>query len=228
MSTTVLPHPAAGERRASTPAAPVAAPAAEAPVLGTRIRGIEELLPPGERVLWVGAPHRRSVARDVLHVRALAIYFGLLLLVPLVGASGDAAGALVRGAGVVLPVAVAVVLFASVLAQLVARTTVYAITDRRVAMRIGIALPMTINLPLDTIVSADLRPRRDGLGDIVLTIDPTYRLAYLLLWPHARPWRYKNPQPTLVGVESATTVGQMLGEALEATRAAAPTTAAAA
>ncbi len=42
--------------------------------------GLPEPLPPGERILWQGAPDWRTLAVQVMRVRTLAIYFALMLL----------------------------------------------------------------------------------------------------------------------------------------------------
>ena len=97
-----------------------------------------------------------------------------------------------------------------------ARTTVYTITNRRVVMRIGIALPVTFNLPYTQIDGAALRPYEDGTGDIPLQLRDGTRLAYFVLWPHARPWRFSRPEPMLRAVPNAAATAQLLSEALAA------------
>jgi hypothetical protein len=104
-------------------------------------------------------------------------------------------------------------------AWLVARTTVYTITSRRVVMRFGIALPITIQIAYNTIETAGLRTRADGAGDIALTLLPDHKIAYLALWPHARPWRLAKAQPALRGIADAQAVAQILGRALAASAA---------
>jgi len=106
------------------------------------------------------------------------------------------------------------VLFARAFATLVARTTVYAITDRRVVMKVGVALPTTINIPLHLVTSADMQPRGDGGGDIALSLAGDARIAYLLLWPHARAWHVAHPQPTLRGIDDVAGVGRLLAGAV--------------
>ncbi|MGZ2821903.1 photosynthetic complex putative assembly protein PuhB, partial [Pseudomonas aeruginosa] len=81
------------------------------------------------------------------------------------------------------------------LGYLAARTTVYTITSRRLVMRIGIALPMTLNLPFKVIASAAARINSDGTADIPITLVPPNRLAFLILWPHCRPWTLRRPEP---------------------------------
>jgi hypothetical protein len=49
-----------------------------------------------------------------------------------------------------------------------AKSTVYTLTNRRVAMRIGAALTMTLNLPFRKIVNANLGVRKNGTGTIAL------------------------------------------------------------
>ncbi|MGZ8470301.1 MAG: photosynthetic complex putative assembly protein PuhB, partial [Gemmatirosa sp.] len=181
-------------------------------------------LPRGERLLWVGAPRAARVARDAVHVRALAAYFVALLLAPgAFAAAGSSRLAAIATAAVwVVPLGVSTVLFARALGTLVARTTVYAITDRRVVLRLGIALPMTFNIPLRTIAAVDVRARGDGTGDVSLELSGEVRIAYLLLWPHARPWCFARPRPMLRAIEGATDVAGRLAAAIRAESAPAP------
>ena len=60
-------------------------------------------------------------------------------------------------------------------------------------MRIGIVLTVTFNLPLSRIERAGLHPTPDGSGDIALTLERGTRIAWLHLWPHARPWQRGAP-----------------------------------
>jgi hypothetical protein len=81
-------------------------------------------------------------------------------------------------------------------------------------MRIGIALPMTFNIPFRTIESAGLKTYTEGVGDIPLKLLGTDRIAYLQLWPHARPWRFNHTEPMLRAVPNAAQVGMILSRAL--------------
>ena len=51
-----------------------------------------------------------------------------------------------------------------------ARTTVYTITNRRVVMRVGIALPVTLNLPFAGSPRPACGCTADGTGDIPLAL----------------------------------------------------------
>ena len=105
------------------------------------------------------------------------------------------------------------------MAWLNARLTVYTITNRRVAMRIGVALTVTLNLPYRWIGSADLLTHADGSGDIALTLTGKSKLSYLVLWPHVRPWRISQPQPALRAVTGIADVAAILAHAMEDERA---------
>jgi len=182
-----------------------------------RIAGIREDLPRGEKVLWQGAPSWRSHARRAFHVREVAGYFALLAVAATVMDAID--GRPLTGG--VMPAVLGVVacLLLAFLAWLSSRTTVYAITTRRVFLRIGIALPLTINLPLHRILGASLAVHGDGSGDVPLSLEEGPHLAFLHLWPHARPWRLKRPEPMLRSLADPAHVAQVLGGALQAAHA---------
>jgi hypothetical protein len=186
---------------------------------GVFIPGVEEPLPPGERVLWQGRPSGRAVVRHVFHVRGLTAYFaalvGVRVLTDSSGPGGTPAPTL-ENVALFVACAVAVLAIVGGVSAWVARSTVYAITSRRVVLKIGMALPMTLNIPLACIASAGVREWRDGSGEIALTLDGTDRFAYFLLWPHARPWRLTRPQPALRGLESPREVGALLCSAVAA------------
>ena len=55
------------------------------------------------------------------------------------------------------------------LAWLFRRAACYTITSKRVLFQFGVALPMTMNIPLGKIANAALKTYRDGSGDIPLT-----------------------------------------------------------
>jgi hypothetical protein len=184
------------------------------------IRGLPELLPRGEHILWQGAPHWMSLAMRALHVRLVLGYFALLFLwsVYAAVAEGSSLAAATLTALRLAPVALAAAGILSLYAWLVRRTTIYTITNRRVVMRFGIALPMTLNVPYAIVGSAALKAYGDGTGDIPLELKDTDRVAYFALWPHARPWWLAKPQPMLRAVPNARAVADILGDALRQTQ----------
>lgn len=186
------------------------------------IRGLPAHLPAGERILWQGTPSWRRLALDAFHIRKVAIYFALMLAWRILSLWGDGAPAGEIAVAVLwlLPLVLAGLGLLALLAYLVGRTTVYTITSRRLVMRIGIALPMTLNIPFRLIGGASLKANADGTGDIPVAIAGRDRVAYLILWPHARPWRVARPEPMLRGVPDATRVADILAGALTAVSAA--------
>lgn len=182
----------------------------------TFLRGVEVPLPDGERLLWQGSPNRTELALHAFHARKIAIYFAVLIVLGGVFALGEPNAMeqfLASSKWLALGGAIAV-LFASIVATLSARTTLYAITERRVVMKVGMALPVVLNLPLHVIDGVQMRPRAHGRGDIALQLGTKNRVAYAVLWPHARPWRFRHPEPLLRGVEDVASVGAILTEAL--------------
>ena len=188
------------------------------------IRGLPRRLPEGEELLWQGAPDWRKAASSVFRVRVIALYFALLL-------AWGAGSALLEGHGFagaaqsfiwVVPMSLVALGILTLLAWLTGKTTVYTITSKRVVMRIGIALPITINFPFKIISSAAVKADADGFGDIPLKLSTKDKLAYLILWPHARPWRFASPEPMMRAVPQAQRVAAILAGALAAANDSAP------
>ncbi|MFU8881098.1 MAG: photosynthetic complex putative assembly protein PuhB, partial [Rhodobacterales bacterium] len=96
-----------------------------------------------------------------------------------------------------------------------ARATVYTITNRRVAMRIGAALTVTLNLPYTQIANATLDLRKSGTGTIALDLIGDNKLSYLVCWPHVRPWVMRQTQPALRCIPDAANIANMLSDAAE-------------
>ncbi len=170
------------------------------------VRGLPGFLPKDEEILWQGTPDWKRLAVNALHVRKVAIYFALLAVFGAVSASWT-------GVLATLGVGIAGIAILALIAWGTARSTVYTLTNRRVVMRIGIALPKCINLPLSLIKSADLSLNADGTGDIPLTLNGEQRLGYLQLWPHARAWKLREPQPMLRAVPEAQKIATLLARA---------------
>ncbi len=182
------------------------------------IPGLPAKLPPGETILWQGAPNWDVLARRALRIRIIGIYFVALVIWGISGnvASGIPALEVAMSALRLTGLGVAALALLALFAWLVARTTLYTITTRRVVIRFGIALPITIQIAFPMIESAGLRLWSDGAGDIALALRPGQRIAYLVMWPHVRPWKLTRSEPSLRGVPNAAAVAQVLGRALAA------------
>ena len=178
--------------------------------------GLPEALPAGERLLWQGSPDWRVIAREAMHTRALAVYFAVLLAWRGATVLANGGSALDAGEAILwlLPLAVMAIALLSLMAWLVARTSVYSVTDKRVVLRIGVVLGITFNLPHSQIESAGLRTNGDGSGDITLVLADTDRIAYVHLWPPARPWHVRRTEPMLRALPDVRTVAALLSAAL--------------
>jgi hypothetical protein len=173
------------------------------------IPGLPGLLPKGETILWQGSPDWMGLAERAFHVRGVAIYFLILLGLAIWNGSMLGAGMTVVGAAAGLGL-----LFG--LAYLSARSTIYTITNRRVVMRYGIALPKAINLPFSQIGGAAITRDRKGRADIPLTLIGKHRLGYLQFWPHARAWKLAHPEPMLRSLVDGDDVAKLLADRLMA------------
>ncbi|MFM2043176.1 MAG: putative photosynthetic complex assembly protein PuhB [Pseudomonadota bacterium] len=183
---------------------------------GEPVRGLPGPLPAGERLLWQGRPGWWSLAVHAFRVRAIALYFAILMVWrgADVAAGGASLGEAVTAALWLSPLAGACLGILLLLAFLAARATVYTITSRRLVIRGGIALQVALNVPFKLVGSAALRSYRDGSGDIPLQILGDSRISYLVMWPHVRPWRMGRPEPTLRCVPDAAHVAATLAHAL--------------
>lgn len=183
-----------------------------------RIAGFPEALPVGERLLWQGRPERALLARHVFHSRKVAAYFGVLLALRAawLAIAGVDDGSAWAGLLVVLVPAAFAVGASWLLAHLTAETTVYAVTEKRVAMRVGIVVPFFFNIPLTRVEGVALKRLADGSGEIAVSLVGDARLAWLHLWPHVRPWRYARSEPAMRGIADAEQVGRLLAVAARA------------
>lgn len=181
------------------------------------IEGLPEAPPEGEQILWQGRPDWWRLAVESLNVKWVAGYFLLLAgwrfvaqldLLPLGQAIGAAVPFLILGCVTCAMLALVAV------AQ--ARATVYTVTDARVAMRIGAALTVTLNIPYTQVGNAMLDLRRGGTGTIALQTTGKTSLSYLTCWPHVRPWHFAEAQPALRCIPEAEKVAHLLSEAAEA------------
>ncbi|MEL6700734.1 MAG: photosynthetic complex putative assembly protein PuhB [Pseudomonadota bacterium] len=187
------------------------------------IPGLPEALPEGESILWQGRPKALPLARQSLWLNWVIGYFALLVVWRVGASTVDHSFLTALGHGVPLAIVGAVCVGIILLvAWLQARGTVYTLTTHRVAMRIGAALQLTLNLPYQWIDNANLDLRRDGTGTIALELRGESKVSYLMAWPHVRPWRMARPEPALRCIPDAATVAQTLATAAE-TRVSEPT-----
>ena len=175
-------------------------------------------LPAGETILWQGSPDWRRLARRAFHVRAWSRSTSRRCSP---GRRRQPASTARRAGGRCgrrlwfgrwRRAAIGLL---TLLAWLTARTTIYTITNRRVVLRVGIALPMSINLPFALIAArrcgrsptARRHPTRHAAGERIAYADALAARAALA---SAGPSRCCAPCP------SARAVARVLARALAA------------
>lgn len=180
------------------------------------IPGVDEPLPEGEEILWSGSPDARATTRHVMHLRVWGTYMAVLVVLVAISAFSTLPPADVARV-LILPLLLTAVLLASVtwFGRAIARTSSYVVTSRRVILQVGIAFPISINIPLRLIDTAALRRFRDGTGELRLTLAPEVKLAYIALWPHVDVFRsLGQPRPKLRGLVAPEQVGELIRDAV--------------
>jgi hypothetical protein len=149
-------------------------------------------------------------------VRSIAFYFAALAgwRGTTLALDGASAVEIALGSALLVLLGAAAIAPLALFAWASARSTVYTITNRRIVIRAGVALPTSVNVPFAAVQAAGLKLHGEGVGDIALRLVPEQKIAYLFLWPHVRPWHFSRPEPTLRCVDGAESVAQVLGRAL--------------
>ena len=178
--------------------------------------GLPEPLPADERLLWQGAPKWQQVAIDVFHVRTLAWYFAGMMLLQATYLLGEPERNLFKPLLLSFVLSSMALAILSLMAWLTASTAMYTLTNKRVVMRIGVVLTLTFNLPLRMLAGASLKTNPDGSGDIALKLAGNDHIAWLNLWPHARPWVLRHPEPSLRCIANVSEVGERIVQAWQA------------
>ncbi|BAQ67389.1 hypothetical protein NHU_00218 [Rhodovulum sulfidophilum] len=180
------------------------------------IKGLPERLPEGEHILWQGRPDWWALARESLALFWVGGYFVVLFLWRMIVAAETmpwSQAAVASSFFLVLGAVVCVLLLITAFVQ--ARATVYTVTNRRVALRIGAALDMTLNLPYTQIGNANLDLRKSGSGTIAFELMGTTKFSYLLCWPHIRPWRMARTEPAFRCIPDAAKIARLIADAAE-------------
>lgn len=180
------------------------------------INGLPELPPEGEVILWQGRPDWWALTKESLNLYWVIGYFAFLFawrFIVMIDQYTLAQSFSGSFPFVILGAIACGLLIITAYVQ--ARATVYTITNRRVAMRIGAALTVTLNLPYTQIANATLDLRKNGTGTIALDLIGDNKLSYLVCWPHVRPWVMRQTQPALRCIPDAANIAEMLSDAAE-------------
>ncbi|KGF68827.1 phosphonoacetate hydrolase [Hoeflea sp. BAL378] len=185
------------------------------------VPGLPARLPDGEYILWQGAPSSAAVSRRVMKTRWIAGYFAVLVIWNISAGlyDGRQPSEILFSSGALTILSTIGIGLMEAFAWGVQKTTLYTITNRRIVMRIGVALSATFNLPFTRIVSVDMREGKNGVGDIALTLMPGDRLSWLVFWPHVRGFRKGALMPQLICLKDVAIAGNVLAAALAGTRA---------
>ena len=172
--------------------------------------GFPESLPISEKVLWQGSPNAWLIAKRVFLLPHLIFYF---LIISFFSSSFQinilTTEALILNFLSNLLLGLVAILILLAISYLISATTVYSITDKRLVMRIGIVLNLSLNIPFSKIQLAETKSYVDKSGDISIELMPSSKIAYLHLWPHCRPWFFSAPRPRLCCLENIEKVAQI-------------------
>ncbi len=189
------------------------------------VRGLPEALPRDEHIIWQGSPNARRLWIEAFHAKWVAGYFALLAVWRFGVSAADtslAGSAVLATPFIIVGAFVCALLYG--LAWVQSRATVYTLTNKRVGMRIGAALTMTLNLPYSQIETAQLDLRKGGTGTLAFLLPLDTRLSYLMTWPHIRPGHINRTQAALRCIDDAQNVARLFADAAE-TRLSQPTVA---
>jgi len=133
------------------------------------IRGLPERPPEGEVILWQGQPNWLRLTVDSLNVWWVLGYFIFLFVWRFISVSDlMPIGQALLVSFPFLALAMIVTLLLMLVGYILARTTVYTITNKRVVMRIGAALTVTLNLPFTEIENAAIASSSGNFGSIAI------------------------------------------------------------
>lgn len=182
------------------------------------IPGLPALLPEGEEIKWQGSPDHSAIAKNVLHRNKIAAYFVLVALWKLATTLYDGGSAMAALTSAAFMIGLGAIVMGIIwwLAHAMERTTIYTITNKRVVMRFGIALPVTFNYPFKQVIGANVQDAGDDTGTIALSLKEHTKISWAILWPHARPWKFAKPEPAMRLIKDVNNVSQLLSRQLNA------------
>lgn len=181
------------------------------------INGLPELPPRGEVILWQGRPNWFRLTVESLNLWWVVAYFAVLTawrFITVIDVFSFGRAIIMTLPFVIMTLIV--VLLLMLVGFIQARATVYTITNRRVAMRIGAALTVTLNIPYTQIENAAVSVGKASCGNIALETKGDSKFSYLVLWPHIRSWKISKPEPTLKAIPDVQSVAQILAKAAKA------------
>jgi hypothetical protein len=177
--------------------------------------GLPEKLPEAEKIIWQGSPDVWRTAKDIFYIRPVIAYFIFLVFFRIYDGIvlEHSLQVVVISTAWMIALSIVCVGLLGTLAYFTAKSAVYTITNRRIVMRIGMAMTLSFNLPFKEIVSADVKAQKDGYGNIPLKVDYGTKIGYFHLWPHVRPMNFNHPEPMLRNIANVKEVAALLKQA---------------
>ena len=172
-------------------------------------------------MVWTGSPCWRTLARRGFHIGGVSLYLCALIFANALAGRWQhlSQAELLHGELPVVIFAGIVLCATASLAWATARTTRYTLTNQRIVLQYGLAINATLALPMRLVRSVAVS--NHATGDIVVTLKPGNRLAFVKLWPHVRPWRLAHPEPALQALPNAAAAAALISRTVAAAQAAA-------
>jgi Bacterial PH domain len=182
------------------------------------VPGLPGRLPDGEFIVWQGQPEFKTVMTRLLRARWVAAYFAIAALWSVAVGINNSESAWALLGRMTFIVVAAVILFGlmALYARAVANTSLYTLTNRRVVMRVGIAISASFNLPFKQIAGADFRVGNDGSGDVALALKSGHGLSGSVFFPHQRGGLWRKLSPQMICLADAKIVAEKLAQQLRA------------
>lgn len=182
------------------------------------VPGLPGRLPDGEFIVWQGQPVFKIVMTRLLRARWIAIYFAIAALWSVAVGINNSEGAwqLLGRLSFISVAAIIVFGLMALYARAVAKTSLYTLTNKRIVMRVGIALSASFNLPFKQISGADFRVGKDGSGDVALALKSGHNLSGAVFFPHQRGGLWRKLSPQMICLFDAKSVAEKLAQQLRA------------
>lgn len=188
-------------------------------LIRNRIDGVADPLPEGERILWSGKPDAWKFTRRIMRLQWVLAWFLVLAVYRAygVGSHGGDFVSMLSAATGQLPLALFALGLLSCLGIAMARSTSYVISPRRLVFQVGVALPITFNVPVRFIDGATLRMHQKHAGDVILSLRKGSKVKALALWPHCQGWTGDSVQAVMrdLSTESIEEMKPVLAKVLE-------------
>lgn len=183
--------------------------------------GLPGPLPFGEQIQWQAAPDWWQLGKQLFLLHWVLGYFVLVGSWRALASYYDGATGSEAVLAMLPSLIIGLLVFGllALLALVSARATIYTITNRRVVMRIGAALSKIVDIPFETIESVQLKRGLSDSGDLALSLKQDKQVPYIVLWPYARAWRVRSPEPLLLALPDARAAAQCLTHYLTRFRA---------